>query len=264
MRSHADINFWADVDAVFSAAVDLPPEARPALLEARCDGRPDVRAEVESLLAAHDQATGFLQPSGGQRSPSPIERKDPAELSSEPVEPFGPGTPVGAYRLVEKIGEGGMGSVFRAERADEAFAHDVAVKITRGSLVGADAARRFRVERQILATLHHPHIVTLIDGGRSRGGQAYLVMELVDGVPITARLPRARVDPRGTAAAVPPGLLGRALRASPRHRPSRLEAGQHPADAGRSAEGAGLRRGQAPRGEPGERQSHRDRALPVR
>jgi non-specific serine/threonine protein kinase/serine/threonine-protein kinase len=184
VRSQSDANFWADVDAVFSAAVDLLPEARPALLEASCNGRPDLRSEVESLLAAHDQATGFLQP-GGARPSSPLAPGCPPGPFSHAVEALGPGTLVGAYRLVEKIGEGGMGSVFRAERADRAFAHDVAVKVTRGSLAGADAARRFRAERQILATLHHPHIVTLIDGGTLPGGEAYLVMELVDGVPIT-------------------------------------------------------------------------------
>jgi tetratricopeptide (TPR) repeat protein len=185
VRSHSDANFWADVDAIFSAAVDLSPEARPALLEARCDGRPELQAEVESLLAAHDQATGFLQPAGARWPSSPLEAERPPDPASDAVDSFGPGTLVGAYRLVERIGEGGMGSVFRAERADRAFAHDVAVKITRGSLTGADAARRFRAERQILATLHHPHIVTLIDGGTLPGGEAYLVMELVDGVPIT-------------------------------------------------------------------------------
>ena len=144
MRSHSDANFWADVDAIFSAAVDLLPEARPALLGARCDGRPELRAEVESLLAAHDQATGFLQPAGPRWPSSPLEPERPPDPSSDAVDSFGPGTLVGAYRLVERIGEGGMGSVFRAERADRAFAHDVAVKITRGSLTGADAARRFR------------------------------------------------------------------------------------------------------------------------
>jgi hypothetical protein len=92
---------------------------------------------------------------------------------------------IGAYRVVEKIGSGGMGEVYRGERADGTFAHQVAIKVTQSTIGHGDLLRRFKIERQILATLQHPHIVTLLDGGATSDGRAYLVMEHVDGIPIT-------------------------------------------------------------------------------
>ena len=95
------------------------------------------------------------------------------------------GTRLGAYRLLEPIGEGGTGQVFRAERADGVFDQDVAVKVTRASLGGRESLR-FTTERQILAYSAHPNIVRLLDGGAAATGQAFLVMERVDGSPVTA------------------------------------------------------------------------------
>ena len=168
-------DFWTEVEAAFEAAIAAEPSDRYAVLDAHCANRPDVRAEVESLLLAHEKAGTFL---GGGSADGSCEPRTPSDCDV--------GLIVGAYRLVEKIGEGGMGEVYRAERADGAFAHQVAVKVTRGALTDADGARRFRAERQILASLHHPHIVTLIDGGTLASGHAYLVMELLTGTPVTA------------------------------------------------------------------------------
>jgi non-specific serine/threonine protein kinase/serine/threonine-protein kinase len=178
--------YWAEVEAVFADAVDLEPTSRASFLTTRCVGRPDVRAEVESLLAAHAQATGFMRPV----------TISPASAEPPPVTSLGAGSLVGAFRLVDRIGTGGMGTVYRAERADGGFEQQVAVKLVTASLHHPDAARRFRAERQILASLRHPHIVTLLDGGVTPAGQPYLAMEYVDGVPITAycrerRLPLA-------------------------------------------------------------------------
>jgi serine/threonine protein kinase len=92
---------------------------------------------------------------------------------------------VGPYRLIEKIGHGGMGDVYVAERADGLFTHRVAIKVIRASMRDRDVARRFSAERQILASLQHAHIVTLLDGGVTAQGEPYLVMEHVAGVPIT-------------------------------------------------------------------------------
>ena len=166
----ADPEFWSRVDAVFDAAVEIEgdPAAREALIAREAGGDEAVAAEVRSLLAAHDRSGGFLGPAAADRP-----------------EPPAPGTLVGVYRLVEKIGEGGMGEVYRAERADGLFGREVALKVTRGGLLDPGAAARFATERQILATLQHPHVVTLLDGGTMPDGRAYLVMELVDGVPIT-------------------------------------------------------------------------------
>ena len=167
----SDPDFWARVDEVFMAAVELDGDAaaRAALIEARCGGDEPLLAEVRSLLSAHEQSGGFLRPPPGDA---------PADTTTL-------GTVVGAYRLTAKLGEGGMGDVYRAERADGLFGHAVALKVTRSSVIDPAAAARFATERQILATLHHPHIVTLLDGGTLADGRAYLVMELVDGVPIT-------------------------------------------------------------------------------
>lgn len=104
----------------------------------------------------------------------------------------------GPYRLVEKIGQGGLGAVYRGERADGEFRRDVAVKVVRRDLVSAALLEDLRLERQVLARLEHPNIARLYDGGAGPGGQPFLAMELVDGRPIdayAAELPlRARLD----------------------------------------------------------------------
>src|SRR5689334_21540481 len=164
--------YWDDVERVFSAVLDLPPDAASAQLEGLCAERPDVRAEVESLLAAHARGAGvFLG--------------DLARSAEDAQAALTTGAVIGAFRLLERIGSGGMGTVYRAERADGEFAQQVAVKLIATSVDHPSAARRFRAERQILARLHHPHIVALLDGGITPPGQAYLVMEYVEGVRIS-------------------------------------------------------------------------------
>jgi len=172
--------FWAEVYERFAEAVELPRDERAAMLDVKCAGQPDVRAEVCALLDAHDASSDFLQvPAEGPRAPASV--LDPADGP----EAIGAGTTAGPWRLLELLGEGGMGRVFRAERADGAYAQQAAVKLTRLSIVDREAARRFRSERAILAGLSHPNIVRLIDGGTLPGGQAWLAMDLVDGRPIS-------------------------------------------------------------------------------
>jgi hypothetical protein len=165
---------FEEVEAILSAAVEAELSERPLILDARCHGRPNLRAEVESLLAALGAANGFLEDAGA------VEARGAAPEDTRP----GVGTSIGSYRLVEVIGEGGMGKVFRAERADGEFSHQIAIKII--AAPDASDVRRFRAERQILATLQHPHIVTLLDGGTLASGHAYLAMEYVRGQAITA------------------------------------------------------------------------------
>jgi eukaryotic-like serine/threonine-protein kinase len=109
---------WADVESVFSDALALDADARRLLLDARCAGRPAMRAEVESLLASHDRAGSFLQAAtiahGG------VDMPRMPDLAGEIV---------GRFRLLERIGEGGMGVVYRAERADGEFSEQAAVKL---------------------------------------------------------------------------------------------------------------------------------------
>jgi tRNA A-37 threonylcarbamoyl transferase component Bud32/tetratricopeptide (TPR) repeat protein len=180
MLSREDL---AELATIFSEALDLDPAARRALIDARCGSRPDLRAEIDSLLAAHERADSFLAPPSSERSRA----SDPLLDAQTPVEGPAPneGALVGAWRLLHKIGSGGMGDVYLAERADDVFEGRAAVKFTRAHLPDMDAARRFRAERQFLASLHHANIVTLLDGGTTPGGQGYLVMEYVEGTPIS-------------------------------------------------------------------------------
>jgi non-specific serine/threonine protein kinase/serine/threonine-protein kinase len=164
---------WELVDTVFQAAIDLPATERATFLDHQCGGAVDVRAQVESLLAAHDASPGFLAPLGA------------AEDVAAPVEGPSVGDRIGAHTLVRELGRGGMGTVYLAARADGDFDHDVAIKVTSRPVSDPLVARRFQLERQVLASLHHPHIVTLIDGGTTPTGHAYLVMEYVQGSRIT-------------------------------------------------------------------------------
>ncbi len=166
-----DPDFWSDVQAVFAAAMEIVPSERDSLLRERCANRPELRAEVESLLASHDGDDSFLSV--------------PAVEPGWKVGGDFAGTTVGPFRLVERIGAGGMGIVYLADRAHGEFAQRVAVKLLDGPVRNAGALRRFRAERQILAALSHPHIVTLLDGGVTEDGQPYLAMEYVEGLPIT-------------------------------------------------------------------------------
>jgi eukaryotic-like serine/threonine-protein kinase len=172
-------NDFALIEAVFDEVVNLPADARSARLEALDGERPDLRAQIEALLQSHDLADDFLHP------PQPAIAADLADGAAIAAPAMGVGSRLGAYRLLQKIGEGGMGEVYLAERADGEFAQRVAIKLTRASVRDADSMRRFRAERQILASLQHPNIVMLLDGGVSAAGDAFLAMEYVDGVPLT-------------------------------------------------------------------------------
>ena len=167
-----DPTYWSAVEAIFEEVADLDPASRAETLAVRCGNRQDLRAEIESLLAADARAEGFIDP--------------PPAITEEtlPHPPPGIGSVIGPFRLVAKIGAGGMGTIYLAERTDGGFAQRVAVKVIGIPVSDASSARRFRAERQILASLRHPHIVSLLDGGVTADGHAYLVMEYVDGVPI--------------------------------------------------------------------------------
>jgi eukaryotic-like serine/threonine-protein kinase len=167
-----DHTYWSDVETIFEAVADLDTASRAAALDARCGDRQELRAEIEALLEADARAEGF--------SNATVAFTD--EPGPDP--PPGVGSTIGPFELVAKIGAGGMGTIYLAERADGGFAQQVAVKIIGTPVSHAGAARRFRAERQILASLRHPHIVSLMDGGVTPDGHAYLVMEYVDGVPI--------------------------------------------------------------------------------
>ncbi|MEM8933917.1 MAG: serine/threonine-protein kinase, partial [Acidobacteriota bacterium] len=179
------MSHWRRIESIFGHALGLDVDARAAYLDRACAGDPALRAEVESLLASDADA-----------SPTFLDRPldDPADLRADLREPPGTGDRVGAYRLIEKLGEGGMGTVYLAERDDGAFERRVAVKVLRAGLWDEHARRRFDVERRILATLDHPGIARLLDGGTTSNGAPFVVMERVDGEPIDRFCQRRRLS----------------------------------------------------------------------
>ena len=161
---------FAQLRRLFEEVCDLPPEQRRLYLEAS-GADTDVAAEVEALVAAETH--------GLQRVVAPVA----AILAQMPETELDVGDRVGAWRLVQKLASGGMGAVYRAERADGHFEQQAAVKLLRG-IPTEDALALLAAERQILAGLQHPHIARLLDGGATPSGQPYLVMEYVEGVAI--------------------------------------------------------------------------------
>ncbi len=154
----------------------LPDRERAAFLEQACAGEPGLRARIDQLLvsdAPDDDATIAARA-------VPV-----AEALAGNTMHGHQGQRIGGYRLIEEIGSGGMGTVFLAERDDRDFRHVVAIKLVRG-FPTAPVIERFRRERELLATLRHPNIARLFDGGTTPGGQPYLVMEHIDGVPLDA------------------------------------------------------------------------------
>jgi serine/threonine protein kinase/tetratricopeptide (TPR) repeat protein len=163
---------WQRLKRVFHDALEQAADARGPFLDRECAGDADLRAEIDSLLSSHDEADGFLSRPAMEEA-----------LHASP--PTLEGRRVGAYRILGEIGRGGMGVVYRAVRDDDAFQKTVAVKVVRGQGGWGDVEQRLERERQILARLQHPNIAAVFDGGTTDEGQPYLVMELVEGRPIT-------------------------------------------------------------------------------
>jgi non-specific serine/threonine protein kinase/serine/threonine-protein kinase len=155
-------------------ALECPASARAAWLDEACAGDTALRAEVESLLASHEEAGEFIEESA----------IDSLAEYVEPTRELPPDTRVGLYRLTGVIGEGGMGTVYRAVRADDEFQSEVAIKVLKLGMEADYIIERFRRERQILANLSHPHIARLFDGGTTADGRPYFVMELIEGKPL--------------------------------------------------------------------------------
>ena len=155
--------------AIFDVVAETPPGERQRALQELCRGDPDLRAEAEALLAAESGASAFLEglsQAAGAAMPSLLGRQ------------------LGAYRIERKLGEGGMSTVYEAVRTDLAYQQRVAIKVFGFSPDRADLLLRFQAERQILASLRHPAIARLLDGGATEEGLPYLVMELIAGVPV--------------------------------------------------------------------------------
>jgi eukaryotic-like serine/threonine-protein kinase len=173
---------WKQVSQLFHAALARDAGERATFLTRECAGDHELRRIVESLISQPSAAGNFLDKPvfeladtlnvGVQRAPGSTSRMD--------------GRRLGAYRITREIGHGGMGSVYLAARADDVFHKEVAIKVVRMGLARADLLRRFHQEREILASLDHPAIARVIDGGSTEDGLPYLVMDYVDGRPIDA------------------------------------------------------------------------------
>jgi serine/threonine protein kinase len=160
---------WRRIDELFRAAVECEPARRAELLNESCQGDELLREEVESLLAA-DHSGNFTDVSAYHDAVRLLHNHQ--QLA---------GRHIGPYRVVRELGVGGMGTVYLATRDDATFEKQVAIKLIHRGLGTNDVVQRFRSERQILATLDHPNITRLLDGGTTDDGLPYCVMEYIDG-----------------------------------------------------------------------------------
>jgi serine/threonine protein kinase len=175
-----------DAEAIFLAALDKPtPSERAAYVEGACAGDPELLRRVHELLRSHEESHGPLDvpPPGLEGT---VDRSQATE---------GPGTRIGPYKLLEKIGEGGMGVVWMAEQ-QEPVRRLVALKVIKAGMDSAQVVARFEAERQALALMDHPHIAKVFDGGSTATGRPFFVMELVKGTPITRYCDEHRLTPR--------------------------------------------------------------------
>ncbi|MEZ5558721.1 MAG: serine/threonine-protein kinase [Pseudomonadales bacterium] len=171
---------WERLQQIFHEAAALPEAERSAFVSAQCGADLEMRDELLRLLQAEVDPERVVSAELDQIDSA-------AELALE-------GTEIGAYRLLRRIGSGGMGSVYLAERADGTFERQVALKVVKRGMDSERVVQRFRVERQILARLNHPNIARLLDGGITDDGRPYFVMEYVEGLPITEYCDRHHVS----------------------------------------------------------------------
>jgi serine/threonine protein kinase/tetratricopeptide (TPR) repeat protein len=163
------------------------PDQRSAYLDRVCAGNPELRDHLAGLLSQHGQLGSFLE------SPAPGAAATVDHPSITITER--PGTIIGPYKLMEQIGEGGMGLVFVAEQ-QRPVRRKVALKVIKPGMDTREVVARFEAERQALALMDHPHIAKVLDGGETTGGRPYFVMELVKGVRITDYCDENRLTPR--------------------------------------------------------------------
>ncbi|MEM7351980.1 MAG: serine/threonine-protein kinase [Acidobacteriota bacterium] len=189
MSGKADEGGWPQIWEVFEEALDQPPEVRAAFLDRACGGNVALRQAVEQMLAADQGADTLLD--------QPIFSSGRAAAQREPVavtRQLKRGSILGAYRILRRVGQGGMSTVYLAVRNDDTFQRHVVVKLVRPGMESETILERLRTERQILASLDHPNIARLYDGGTTEDGLPYFVMEYVEGVPIDAFCEQSRLS----------------------------------------------------------------------
>ncbi len=161
---------WQEIKAILEDALELPENERADLVQARCKDDRALWIEVDALLNADNSHADLLEVGGAE-----LILDNPKDMI---------GMVVGNYRILSELGTGGMGTVFKAERIDGEFDQTVALKLIKKGFDSGEMLRRFITERQILASLEHPNIARLVDGGTTEDGRPYLVMEYVEGIPI--------------------------------------------------------------------------------
>lgn len=164
---------WQQIKEVFLSAVELDTSARHEFLADACAQDDELRAEVEKMMAADEEAAEFLESSPAEKLAGACLTGSVSDLQH-----------LGCWRLVQELGHGGMGVVYLAERNDGQFAQQAAIKIIRRGMDSAELLRRFHTERQILASLNHPYIARLLDGGTTPDGRPWYVMEFINGKPL--------------------------------------------------------------------------------
>src|SRR5437764_9247850 len=158
--------------------------ARAAFLDGACGDNPPLRAEVEALLRAHEKPQVLLD------VPEPaVQTIDLPQFAERP------GTVIGPYKLLQQIGEGGMGTVFMAEQT-RPVQRKVALKVIKPGMDSGQVVARFEAERQALALMDHVNIARVLDAGATESGRPYFVMELVKGVPVTRYCDEHHLTPR--------------------------------------------------------------------
>jgi serine/threonine protein kinase len=174
-----DAGWWRSIEPYLDSALEMSDDERGALVRSLGESDPELATRLKDLLDEHGRLSQerFLE--------------DPVALPGDP--PLA-GRTIGAYTLISPIGEGGMGTVWLAERSDGRFERRVAVKFLSVALTGRIGQERFRREGRILGALEHPHIAELVDAGVTETGQPYLVLEYVDGEPIDAYCERLNLE----------------------------------------------------------------------
>jgi serine/threonine protein kinase/Flp pilus assembly protein TadD len=188
-------------ESIFAQALEIESATeRAAFLDRACSGNPALRAEVEALLRAHERSCDLLDiPEYVPVTTVPPASEGAGNVPATVAPPIheGPGMVLGRYKLLEQIGEGGMGSVWMAEQT-EPIERRVAVKVVREGLDSfKQVLARFEAERQALALMEHPNIARVLDAGQTLWGRPYFVMELVKGQPITQYCDEKRLGVRG-------------------------------------------------------------------
>ena len=174
--------------SIFIEALEREPGSRGAYLDVACARDEELRRRIERLLERHESEGDFLKDPAAVAWGAAPSRADVARIE-------GPGGVIGPYRLLEQIGEGGMGVVFLAEQ-ERPVRRRVAVKVIKAGMDTRRVIARFEAERQALSMMDHPNIARVVDAGATEAGRPYFVMELVHGVAITRYCDEKRLSPR--------------------------------------------------------------------